>query len=194
MKQVAVTYSYTINFCHHQIVKIRLKIKDVLKISVGTIYTFAGLVLFLLGVNVGFMPVGYQLGGILLQNNGGSVLILVGMVVGYFVVAAEPAVFVLKRQVEEVTSGAISARAMGIGLSVGVAISVGLAMLRVVTGLSLLYFVIPGYVFALLLTFVVPHLFTSIAFDPGAVASGPLANIYAPLASELLKQKVETST
>ncbi len=176
MKQVAVAlFPILLTFAIFQIVKIRLKIKDVLKISVGTIYTFAGLVLFLLGVNVGFMPVGYQLGGILLQNNGGSVLILVGMVIGYFVVAAEPAVFVLKRQVEEVTSGAISARAMGIGLSVGVAISVGLAMLRVVTGLSLLYFVIPGYVFALLLTFVVPHLFTSIAFDSGAVASGPLA-------------------
>jgi hypothetical protein len=97
------------------------------------------------------------------------------MIIGYFVVAAEPAVFVLKRQVEEVTSGAISSKAMGIGLSVGVAVSVGLAMLRVITGLSLLYFVIPGYVFALLLTFVVPHLYTSIAFDSGAVASGPLA-------------------
>jgi hypothetical protein len=97
------------------------------------------------------------------------------MMIGYFVVAAEPAVFVLKRQVEEVTSGAISAKAMGIGLSVGVAISVGLAMLRVITGLSLLYFVIPGYVLALLLTFFVPRIYTSIAFDSGAVASGPLA-------------------
>ena len=134
-----------------------------------------GLVLFLTSVNVGFMPVGYQLGGVLYENNSSFMLILVGMLIGYFVVAAEPAVFVLKRQVEEVTSGAISARAMGIGLSVGVAVSVGLAMLRVITGLSLLYFVIPGYVLALLLTFVVPHLFTSIAFDSGAVASGPLA-------------------
>ena len=110
-----------------------------------------------------------------LSNNNGAVLILVGMAIGYFVVAAEPAVFVLKRQVEEVTSGAISERSLGIGLSVGVAVSVGLAMLRVITGLSLLYFVIPGYIFALMLTFVVPHLYTSIAFDSGAVASGPLA-------------------
>ena len=82
------------------------------------------------------MPVGYQLGGVLLKNNNAIVLVLVGMVIGYFVVAAEPAVFVLKRQVAEVTSGAISEKAMGIGLSVGVAMSVGLAMLRVITGIS----------------------------------------------------------
>ncbi|MGI6150540.1 MAG: DUF1538 domain-containing protein [Christensenellales bacterium] len=176
LKQVAIALlPMLLTFAVFQIFTLRLKMKKILKISIGTIYTYMGLVLFLIGVNVGFMPVGYQLGGVLLENNSGIVLILVGMVIGYFVVAAEPAVFVLKRQVEEVTSGAISAKAMGIGLSVGVAISVGLAMLRVLTGLSLLYFVIPGYVFALLLTFVVPHLFTSIAFDSGAVASGPLA-------------------
>lgn len=176
IRQVAVAlFPMILTFAVFQVIRIRLKLKDILKISVGTIYTYIGLVLFLLSVNVGFMPVGYQLGGILYENNSGIILILVGMVTGYFVVSAEPAVFVLKRQVEEVTSGAVSARAMGIGLSVGVAASVGLAMLRVVTGLSLLYFVIPGYVFALLLTFVVPHLFTSIAFDSGAVASGPLA-------------------
>lgn len=176
MKQVAVALApMIITFAIFQVARLRLKLKDILKISVGTIYTYAGLVLFLTSVNVGFSPVGYQLGSVLYENNSAMVLILVGMVTGYFVVAAEPAVFVLKRQVEEVTSGAISARAMGIGLSIGVAVSVGLAMLRVITGLSLLYFIIPGYVFALLLTFVVPHLFTSIAFDSGAVASGPLA-------------------
>lgn len=155
--------------------KTRLRKKEILKITIGTIFTYFGLVLFLISVNVGFMPVGYQLGGVLLKNNNAIVLVLVGMVIGYFVVAAEPAVFVLKRQVAEVTSGAISEKAMGIGLSVGVAMSVGLAMLRVITGISLLYFVIPGYLFALVLTFAVPHLFTSIAFDSGAVASGPLA-------------------
>ena len=175
-KQVMVAlFPMILTFAIFQIFKTRMRPKKILKISIGTIYTYMGLVLFLISVNVGFMPVGYQLGGTLLENNSSIMLILVGMVIGYFVVAAEPAVFVLKRQVEEVTSGAISERAMGIGLSVGVAVSVGLAMLRVITGMSLLYFVIPGYVFALLLTFFVPHLFTSIAFDSGAVASGPLA-------------------
>lgn len=176
IKQIAVAlFPMIFIFAIFQIFKLRLKTKTILKISTGTIYTYIGLVLFLASANVGFMPVGYQLGGILMNNNSPWVLILVGMVIGYFVVAAEPAVFVLKRQVEEITAGAISAKSMGIGLSIGVAISVGLSMLRVITGLSILYFVIPGYIIALVLTFVVPHLFTSIAFDSGAVASGPLA-------------------
>ena len=140
IKQIAVALAPIIlTFAIFQIVKIRLKSKEILKISVGTIFTFAGLVLFLTGVNVGFMPAGYQLGGILIKNNSGTMLVLTGMIMGYFVVAAEPAVFVLKRQVEEVTSGAISARAMGIGLSAGVAISVGLAR----------YGLLPGYPFCI---------------------------------------------
>ena len=162
-------------FAIFQLWKLHLKTKKNLKIGVGTIYTYLGLVLFLGSANLGFMPAGYLLGGILMKNTSPLALILVGLAIGYLVVAAEPAVFVLKRQVEEVTEGVISGRAMGIGLSVGVAISVGLAMLRVVTGLSLLYFIIPGYLIALLLTFFIRPLFTSIAFDSGAVASGPLA-------------------
>ena len=162
-------------FAIFQLWKLHLKTKTLLKIGFGTIYTYLGLVLFLGSANLGFMPAGYLLGGILMKNTSPLALILVGLAIGYLVVAAEPAVFVLKRQVEEVTEGVISGRAMGIGLSVGVAISVGLAMLRVVTGLSLLYFIIPGYLIALLLTFFIRPLFTSIAFDSGAVASGPLA-------------------
>lgn len=175
-KQIAVAlFPMLLLFAIFQIVKLHLKRTTILQISSGTVYTYVGLVLFLTSVNVGFMPAGYQLGVVLVENSSSWVLIPVGMAIGYFVVAAEPAVFVLKRQVEEITAGAISARAMGIGLSIGVGISVGLAMVRVITGLSILYFVIPGYVLALVLTFFVPRLFTSIAFDSGAVASGPLA-------------------
>ncbi|NLL06468.1 MAG: DUF1538 domain-containing protein [Clostridiaceae bacterium] len=175
-KQIAIAlFPMLLLFGIFQIFKLHLKTKTILKISTGTIYTYLGLVLFLTSANVGFMPAGYQLGNILIENNSSWLLILIGMVMGYFVVAAEPSVFVLKRQVEDVTEGVISAKSMGLGLSIGVAISVGLAMLRVVTGLSILYFVIPGYLFALSLTFVVPRLFTAIAFDSGAVASGPLA-------------------
>lgn len=158
-----------------QITKLHLSRKKIIKIAVGTIYTFMGLVLFLLSVNVGFMPVGYLLGKILIQKIPGWALVLIGMVIGYFVVAAEPSVFVLKEQVETVTEGSISAKAMGLGLSIGVGISVALSIIRVLTGISILYFVIPGYVLSLFLSFIVPPLFTSIAFDSGAVASGPLA-------------------
>jgi putative membrane protein len=92
-------------------------------------------------------------------------------------------VYVLNRQVEEITDGAISAKAMGIGLSVGVSISLGLAMIRVLTGISILWFLIPGYALALIISFFVPKIYTAIAFDSGGVASGPMtAAFLLPLA------------
>ena len=145
-----------------------------IKICVGIIYTYIGLVLFLTGANVGFMPAGDYLGQTIATLPYGWIIIPIGMLIGYFIVKAEPAVFVLTKQVEEMTSGMISASAMGTSLSIGVAVSVGLAMTRVVTGLSIMYLLIPGYFIALVLTFFVPKLFTAIAFDSGGVASGPM--------------------
>lgn len=144
------------------------------KIIVGIIYTFVGLTMFLTGVNVGFLPLGHELGEILAASSLKWLIIPIGMIIGYFIVAAEPAVQVLKKQVEEETEGAIPARALSLTLSVGVAISIGIAMLRVLTGVSIMYFIVPGYLIAILLSFVVPDVFTSIAFDSGGVASGPM--------------------
>ena len=105
------------------------------------------------------------------------------MVVGYFIVAAEPAVHVLKKQVEEVSNGSISQRSMGIALSVGVCVSVGIAMLRILTGISILWFLVPGYAIALGMSFFVPQIYTGVAFDAGGVASGPMtATFLLPLA------------
>ena len=98
----------------------------------------------------------------------------IGMLIGYFIVLAEPAVFVLTKQVEEITDGAISAKAMSMSLSIGVSVSLGLAMIRVLTGISILWFLVPGYFIALGLSFFVPKIFTAIAFDSGGVASGPM--------------------
>ena len=148
--------------------------KALIKIGVGLVYTYVGLVLFLTGVNVGFMPAGNYLGQTIAGLPYAWIIIPIGMIIGYFIVLAEPAVFVLTRQVEEMTSGAISAKAMGISLSIGVSASVGLAMIRVLTGISILWLVIPGYAIALILTFFVPRIFTAIAFDSGGVASGPM--------------------
>ena len=154
-----------------------------IKICIGLVYTYVGLVLFLTGVNVGFMPAGNYLGQTLATLPYAWILVPIGMIIGYFIVRAEPAVFVLTKQVEEMTSGAISAKAMGTSLSLGVAASVGLAMIRVLTGINILWFLIPGYAIALILTFFVPKLFTAIAFDSGGVASGPMtATFLLPLA------------
>ncbi len=145
------------------------------KILVGIIYTFVGLTLFLTGVNIGFMPLGNLLGEKLAQSELLKWLIIpIGMIIGYFIVSAEPAVHVLTKQVEGETSGAIPAKVLSMTLSIGVAISVGIAMLRVLTGIPILYVLIPGYAVAIILSFVVPDVFTSIAFDSGGVASGPM--------------------
>ncbi len=157
---------------------------ELIKILIGIVYTYFGLVLFLLGVNVGFLPVGSFLGekiGALGINN--WIIVPIGMVIGYFVVAAEPAVHVLTKQVYEITSGAIPKKALRFSLMIGVAVSVGLAMLRILCGIPIMYFLIPGYLIALILTFVVPDIFTAIAFDSGGVASGAMtASFLLPLA------------
>ena len=157
-----------------QLISRDIKKKALIKICVGLVYTYVGLVLFLTGVNVGFMPAGNYLGQTIASLPYAWIIVPIGMIIGYFIVQAEPAVFTLTRQVEEMTSGAISAKAMGLSLSIGVAVSVGLAMLRVLTGISIMWFLIPGYTIALVLTFFVSKLFTAIAFDSGGVASGPM--------------------
>ena len=144
------------------------------KIMMGVLYTFVGLTLFLTGVNVGFLPLGHELGKILGSSSLKWIIVPIGMIIGYFIVAAEPAVQVLKKQVEEETEGAIPQRALALTLSIGVALSVGIALLRVITGIPIMYVIIPGYLIAIALSFIVPDVFTSIAFDSGGVASGPM--------------------
>lgn len=161
-------------FAIFQVLSLKLKKKTILKILIGILYTYIGLVLFLTGVNVGFMPAGNYLGQIIASLSFRWVLIPIGMVIGFFIVKAEPAVYVLMEQVEEITSGSISGKAMGLSLSLGVAASVGLSMIRVLTGISIFWFIIPGYIIAICLSFFVPKIFTAIAFDSGGVASGPM--------------------
>lgn len=175
MKEVALgLLPIILFFAVFQLASIRLKRRAVIKIIVGIGYTYVGLVLFLTGANIGFMPAGYYLGTTLAALPQYWMLVPIGMVVGYFIVAAEPAVHVLNRQVEDVTSGAIPQKAIGLALSIGVAVSIGLAMLRVCLGIPIYYLLVPGYAVALLLTRCVPRIFTAIAFDSGGVASGPM--------------------
>jgi hypothetical protein len=149
-----------------------------LQIFIGILYTFIGLVLFLTGANVGFMPAGSMIGIFLGNSNFVYLAIPIGMVIGFFIVAAEPAVQVLQKQVEDVTSGAIPKKALAFALEIGVAISVGIAILRAITGMSILWPILIGYGIAFILTFFVPEIFTSIAFDSGGVASGALTTAF----------------
>lgn len=165
-------------FAVFNLVSLHLERKQLIRIGVGLAYTYLGLVIFLTGVNVGFMPAGNYLGSVIAGLSCNWIIIPIGMLIGYFIVMAEPAVYVLMRQVEELTDGAIPGSAMKHSLSIGVAVSVGLAMIRVLTGISIFYLLVPGYAVAIALSFFVPKLFTAIAFDSGGVASGPMATTF----------------
>ena len=145
------------------------------RIALGVVFTYIGLVLFLTGINVGFMPIGYRIGQALAR---GSKVFLVcfGFVIGVLVVLAEPAIHVLNAQVEDVTGGLVNRKAMMVGLCIGVGSALALSMLRIIYDFSLVYYVVPGYFVSLLLSLFVPPVYTAIAFDSGGVASGPMTS------------------
>ena len=160
-------------FLLFQVFSLKLRKLPFLKIVIGLVYTYVGLVLFLVGVNVGFSSLGTVLGASL-ADKAAWLLVPVAMLMGWFIISAEPAVHVLNKQVEEISAGAVSEKAMGLSLSIAIALATGLAMVRVLTGVSILWFVVPGYAIALAMSFFVPPIFTAIAFDSGGVASGPM--------------------
>ena len=153
-------------------------IKQVLRMVIGFVYTILGLVLFLTGVNVGFAPVGNFLGSGLAGSSYKWLLVPIGVVIGYYIVKAEPAVQVLNKQVEDLTSGTISRKMMNTALSAGVACAVALSMVRVLTGVNIYWIIIPGYIISLVLSRIVPPVFVGIAFDSGGVASGPMTSTF----------------
>lgn len=159
-----------------QFVALRLSRSKLVQMSFGICYTFVGLVVFLTAVTVGFMPVGFELGCNLAKMP--RALVVSGFVIGMVVVLAEPAVHVLNKQVEDITGGLVSKRSMLIALSVGVGLSIGLSMIRIIVGFPIIYYLIPGYFISLALSFFVPKLYTAIAFDSGGVASGPLTSSF----------------
>ena len=151
--------------------------KRIAQILIGVLFTYAGLVIFLSAVHVGFMPIGYKLGGSLADRNS-TLLLIAAFVLGLVVVLAEPAVHVLKKQVEDITDGTVSARSMLLALSIGVGVSLLLSAIRIVFDFSILFYLIPGYLISLGLSFFVPRMYTAIAFDSGGVASGPLTSSF----------------
>ena len=153
---------------------LKLPRRSLFKILIGLLYTYVGLVLFLTGVNIGFSTLGAELGAALTAGKTYWLLIPLSMLLGWFIISAEPAVVVLEKQIETVSAGAIPGKAIKLSLSVAIALAMGLSMLRVMTGISILWFLLPGYATALILSFFVPDIYTAIAFDSGGVASGPM--------------------
>ncbi len=162
-------------FLVFQVLILKLPRKRLYRIAIGVGFTYVGLVIFLTGVNVGFMPIGYKMGYQLSQFSD-TFLIVFGILVGVLVVLAEPAIHVLNAQVEDVTGGLVSKKSMMMGLCIGVGAAIGLSMVRIVCDFSLVYYVIPGYFISLALSLFVPPVYTAIAFDSGGVASGPMTS------------------
>lgn len=162
-------------FLVFQFFSLKIRFLRFIRILVGMCFTYVGLVVFLVGVNVGFSPIGMMLGRKIAEGEVSFWLIPIVALMGWFLVAAEPAVHTLTEQVEEISAGAVSTKTMKLALSVAVSLSMVLSMVRIQTGIPILYFVFPGYLLALVLTFFVPPVFTAIAFDAGGVASGPMA-------------------
>lgn len=169
---LVLAFFFAINF-----IFLKLPKKKILQISVGAGITYIGLVIFLTSVHVGFMPVGFKMGQELAKASPVA-LGVAGFILGLVVVLAEPAVHVLNKQVEEITNGTVSKTAMMIALSVGVGLSICLSVIRILFGFSVLYYLIPGYLISLGLSFFVPKIYTAIAFDSGGVASGPLTSTF----------------
>ena len=160
-----------------QFAALKLPKAKLLQIIFGIVYTFIGLVLFLSAVDMAFMPLGYKI-GVQMSEHNPLIIILFAFIIGNVVVMAEPAVHVLNTQVQEITNGEVTKTQMMLALSLGVGVSIGLSVLRVHFGFSLLYYLIPGYLISLGLSFFVPRLYTAIAFDSGGVASGPLTSSF----------------
>lgn len=161
----------------YQVLLIKMPFRRLLRVGVGFIYLFIGLTLFFIGVDGGFIPVGFQI-GYAIGSVSTTLLLVVGLAIGAITVLSEPSVYVLVDQVQAITQGHIRKSVMLVALSIGVGLSVFLAVLRIITGLSLWYFVLPVYAVAVALSFVIPDLFIGLSFDSGSVSSGPMATTF----------------
>ena len=158
-----------------QLLFLKLGKRQLLRIAIGVLFTYVGLVIFLTAVNVGFMPIGYQL-GVSLAAMPPLAVVALGLAMGVLVVLAEPAIHVLNEQVEQITGGYVSKRSMMVGLCIGVGAAIALSVVRIIFDFSLAYYIVPGYFISLALSLFVPPVYTAIAFDSGGVASGPMTS------------------
>lgn len=165
-------------FMVFQIFALKLPKQELFKILIGILFVFVGITLFFTGVNVGFLPVGNEIGFSLASSGYSWVLVPVAVLIGFVIVLAEPAVHVLTQQVEQITEGRISKKTIFFSMCIGVALSLGLCALRVLFQISIWYILVPAYIIAIVLSFIVPKIFTGIAFDSGGVATGAMATTF----------------
>ena len=161
-------------FFVYEVIFIKLSFKKILGLLTGFIVSFIGLTLFLTAVGSAMSPVGLELGK-QLGNQSDAVIIFIAFVIGCVTILCEPAVHVLTTQIEDISDGQLKKRTVLFTLSIGVGVAICLSVVRTLIGFSIIYIIVPGYLISLMLMFVVPDLYTAIAFDSGGTASGPMA-------------------
>jgi len=161
-----------------QVTVFKFSIQKVFKVLIAFFYVYIGLVIFLTGANAGLVNFAYEIGFSLVQFQMNWIIIPIGMLFGYISIAAEPSVMVLNKLVEDVSAGAVTKRMMLVSLSIGVSISIGLANLRVLTGINILWFLIPAYTIIITMMFFTPRIFYAIALDSGGAVSGALTSAF----------------
>ena len=165
-------------FLIFQVLFLGLPRREVIRILTGTLIAAAGLFLFLLGVGIGFLPFGTAIGEALAGLPQKWMLVPFGVLLGFVTTWGEPAVRILADQVEEASAGSIRSRLVLLTVCIGVALAVGVGMLRITYGIPLIWIVVPGYLFVLAIMWLSDKDFVSIAIDAGGVATGPLANTF----------------
>ena len=169
----------TVFYLIYDLIFIKSRRVRIVRILINMLYAYFGLVIFLAAVNLGFLPVAQEVGKGLGASEGTfGIAILIGAAFGLFGVIAEPAVHVLIRQIETVSEGTVKSLTVGFVMALSVGGGVALAIIRAYYGFSILYYMIPGYIIALGLSFLVPKIYTAMAFDSGGVASGPMASTF----------------
>ena len=166
-------------FIVYELIFIRLPAKTVLRVSVGMVITYVGLVLFLSGVSWGFMPVAQNVGFMFGSTDQFHYWAMaIGVLFGIFGVLAEPAIHVLVNQIEVVSDGNIRKGKVLMILAISNGVAVFMQVLRAHLQFPIVYYLIPGYIIAFVLTFLVPRIYTAMAFDSGGVASGPMTSTF----------------
>lgn len=165
-------------FAVFQALFLRLPRLEITRIAIGTLLAAVGLFLFLLGVAVGFMPFGKAIGEAVGAMPQQWLVVLFGAALGFVTTWGEPAVRVLADQVEQASAGAIRQGLVLLAMCIGVAVAVGLGMLRIAYELPLVWILVPGYVLVIALVWMSDRGFVAIAVDSGGVATGPLANTF----------------
>lgn len=179
MKDIALSLTpIVLFFAFYQLAFLKLPFKEVMRLCIGLVYTFIGICIFFVGVRVGFLPLGNELGIGLGLGSVSWILIPFSLVLGALIVFVEPAIYILIKQVEDLTNGIVKKRSMMIALSIGVSISVMLSVVRVVCEIDLLYILVPMILICIIIPFFIPTIFTSIAFDSGGIASGMMASCF----------------